>query len=70
MFVVRAVDAVVQRVVFRRSGGEVDGEGQEVERESEDRKRGRQRVTTRIDAMLFWASSARYIHQVCAPTVY
>lgn len=59
MFVVRAVDAVVQRVVFRRSGGNVDGESSA--REDEERKRWRQGVTTRIDALLFWASSARSV---------
>ncbi|EIM83307.1 uncharacterized protein STEHIDRAFT_141118 [Stereum hirsutum FP-91666 SS1] len=57
MFVVRAVDAVVQRIVFRRSGENDDGESSP--REDEERKKWRQRVTTRIDAMLFWASSAR-----------
>lgn len=64
MFVVRAVDAVVQRIVFRRSGGNEDGESSL--REDEERKKWRQRVTTRIDAMLFWASSARSVVVLCA----
>lgn len=58
MFLVRAVDAVVQRVVFRRSGGDEESSP----REGEERKRWRQRVTMRIDAMLFWASSARSVY--------
>lgn len=58
MFLVRAVDAVVQRVVFRRSGGDEESSP----REGEERKRWRQRVTMRIDAMLFWASSARFVY--------
>ncbi|THH16898.1 hypothetical protein EW146_g3828 [Bondarzewia mesenterica] len=48
LLIVRALDAVVQKVVFRRGGDE-----------GEEARRWRQRVTTKLDALMFWASSAR-----------
>ncbi|ETW87224.1 hypothetical protein HETIRDRAFT_431632 [Heterobasidion irregulare TC 32-1] len=48
LLLVRALDAAVQHVVFKRVGEEHD-----------DARRWRQHITTKIDAMVFWASSAR-----------
>ncbi|KAI0033177.1 hypothetical protein K488DRAFT_48253 [Vararia minispora EC-137] len=48
LFVVRAMDSLVQRLLF---GRQEDESG-----EARDRRR---RVTTKIDALVFWASSAR-----------
>ncbi|KAI0047838.1 hypothetical protein FA95DRAFT_1558723 [Auriscalpium vulgare] len=48
LLLVRAMDAMVQKVVFHRTGDESD----------EARKR-RQSITTKLDALAFWASSAR-----------
>lgn len=50
LLLVRALDAAVQHVVFKRVGEEHD-----------DARRWRQRITTKIDAMVFWASSARFV---------
>jgi hypothetical protein len=50
LFVVRAMDALVQRVLFGRQ-----------EDESDDARDKRRRVTSKIDAFVFWASSARCV---------
>jgi len=48
LLMVRALDAVMQAVVFKRAGNE-----------GEEARTRRQRLTTGLDALLFWASSAR-----------
>lgn len=49
LLVVRAADALVQRSLFGRQ-----------ENESDEARDKRRRLTTKIDALVFWASSARY----------
>ncbi|KAI0068188.1 hypothetical protein BV25DRAFT_1875460 [Artomyces pyxidatus] len=48
LLVVRAFDAMAQKVVFHRTGDETD-----------EARKQRQRITTKLDAFAFWASSAR-----------
>ena len=77
LLLVRAVDALVQNVVFHRSGsahvkaelerkGSRDWVGDDLtERLIREKEKAtalkRRRLTTRIDALVFWACSARWV---------
>jgi hypothetical protein len=82
LLLVRAVDATIQSMVFRRSetywskartldilgaNGEVlasQAVTAEARRKKEEETKWRQNMTTRIDAFIFWACSARFVIDV------
>ena len=54
LVLVRAADALVQRIVFKRAG-----------HENKQAKKRRLSITTKLDALTFWASSAGFASPLC-----